>query len=100
MKHQTLFFLQKIKKKKNKSVLCCKFACLFNLPALRKAKTLWSFGLSECNRVKVYEYTATVILHFIRGTTMVISSCFPGGLSLSNSLLFPFKNNPQLRRNA
>ena len=24
----------------------------FNHTALRKAKTLWSFGLSECNRVK------------------------------------------------
>ena len=28
------------------------FGPLFNLTALRRAKTLWSFGLSECSRVK------------------------------------------------
>ena len=27
-------------------------ACVFNPIALRTAKTLWSFGHSECNRVK------------------------------------------------
>ena len=30
-----------------------KVLCLFNPTALRKAKTLWSFGLSERNRIKM-----------------------------------------------
>ena len=30
---------------------------LFTLLALRKDKTLWSFGLSECNRVKSSLYS-------------------------------------------
>ena len=30
---------------------CCWFSCLFNPVALRRAKTRWSFGCSECNRV-------------------------------------------------
>ena len=31
---------------------------LFNPTALRKAKIAYNFGLSECNRVKVSEYTS------------------------------------------
>ena len=43
-------------------VSCCQFMCSkfyffligFNPTALRKAKIVYNFGLSECNRVKVY----------------------------------------------
>ena len=35
-------------------IISAKLQNLINPIALRKAKTLWSFGLSECNRVKVY----------------------------------------------
>ena len=32
-----------------------KLLALFNPIALRTAKTLWSFGCSECNRVKIWD---------------------------------------------
>ena len=44
--------------------------CTFNPIALRMAKTLWSFGRSECNRMKslkLYGYTS-------RGSNSVIST--------------------------
>ena len=42
------------------------FSEFFNPLALRMAKTLWSFGRSECNRVKVNSYT-------LRGSNSAIS---------------------------
>ena len=55
MKHQTLF-TSKDKSKKN-SVICCKllFGALRVKNAHSKDKTLWRFGYSECNRVKIAE---------------------------------------------
>ena len=38
-----------------KAILFQPFFCLFNPIALRMAKTLWSFGHSECKRVKMSE---------------------------------------------
>ena len=38
------------------------FICIFNPIALRKAKTLWSFGHSECNRVNLWHNWQTVSL--------------------------------------
>ena len=54
MKHQALFSYQD-KSKKSKSVVCCIFAWLFNPIALRKAKIVYNFGLSECNKVKNFK---------------------------------------------
>ena len=36
----------------------------FNPIALRKAKIAYNFGLSECNRVKVYGYTCIFSCHY------------------------------------
>ena len=54
------------------------------------AKTLWSFGHSECNRVKVMgtpPYSSAIYIH--KRTTSVTSSCFPrkGNLSRKGLLL-------------
>ena len=40
--------------------------CLLNPIALRMAKTLWSFGHSECNRVKLYRFNFFVVLSYIQ----------------------------------
>ena len=97
MKHQTLFFLQKIKKRKIK--VSSAASLLVSLTFLHSERPKLYGVLAFLSAIGL-KNTSTVIPHFIKGTTMVISSCFPGGLSLSNSLLFPFKNYPQLRRNA
>ena len=38
--------------------------------ALRMAKTLWSFGHSECNWVKVYDYTSMFFCHVTNGNNI------------------------------
>ena len=37
----------------SKHKISSRSACIFNPMALRKAKIVYNFGLSECNRVKV-----------------------------------------------
>ena len=46
----------------------------FNPIALRRAKTLWSFGRSECSRVKVLEYSSIFSVIYKKGND------FPGFL--------------------
>ena len=41
--------------------------CDLNLSALRKTKIVYNFGLSECNRVKVYRNTTKVWFLFLQG---------------------------------
>ena len=36
--------------------------CCFNPAALRKAKIVYNFGLSECNRVKEVKTTAKIFI--------------------------------------
>ena len=46
---------------------------LVNLIALRTAKTPWSFGRFECNRVNPF------LPFWQRGTNLSLAVCFPGG---------------------
>ena len=52
---------------KIKNILSVLFAGLFNPIALRKAKIVHNFGLSECNRIKLYGNTALFFLNFSEG---------------------------------
>ena len=46
---------------------------LVNPIALRKAKIVHNFGLSVCNRVKVYDYTSILFCQYYkRGITFVL----------------------------
>ena len=49
------------------TILITKILTLFNPIALKKAKIVYNFGLSECNRVNLAEILISVIQKFILG---------------------------------
>ena len=49
---------------------------LFNPFALRKTKTPYGFGCSECNRVQLDGYNSMIFGHFYKVRQLFLNSCW------------------------